>query len=45
MMKELLDNERIRIAVVAFLIGVVLTFIIYPKPEIEEVQVLYKNRN
>ena len=36
-MKELLDNERIRIAVVAFLIGVVLTFIIYPKPEIEEV--------
>jgi hypothetical protein len=37
MMKELLDNERIRIAVVAFLIGVVLTFIIYPKPEIEEV--------
>ncbi len=31
------DDERIRIAIVAFLIGVVLTFIIYPKPEIEEV--------
>lgn len=37
MMKELLDDERIRIAIVAFLIGVVLTFIIYPKPESETV--------
>ena len=37
MMKKLLDDERIRIAIVAFLIGVVLTFIIYPKPEAEEV--------
>ena len=36
-MKQLLDDERIRIAVVAFLIGVVLTFIVYPKPEIETV--------
>lgn len=36
-MKELLDDERIRIAVVAFLIGMVLTFIVYPKPEIETV--------
>ena len=36
-MKELFDDERIRIAVVAFFIGVVLTFIIYPKPETEEV--------
>ncbi len=36
-MKELIDDERIRIAVVSFLIGVVLTFIIYPKPEEETV--------
>lgn len=36
-MKELLDDERIRIAVVAFLIGVVLTFIVYPKPEAETI--------
>jgi hypothetical protein len=36
-MKELLDDERIRIAIVSFLIGVVLTFIIYPKPEAETV--------
>lgn len=36
-MKQLLDDERIRIAIVAFLIGVVLTFIVYPKPEIETV--------
>jgi hypothetical protein len=36
-MKELLDDERIRIAIVAFLIGVVLTFVIYPKPEQETV--------
>lgn len=36
-MKELIDDERIRIAVVSFLIGVVLTFIVYPRPEIETV--------
>jgi hypothetical protein len=36
-MKELLDDERIRIAIVAFLIGVVLTFVVYPKPESETV--------
>jgi hypothetical protein len=36
-MKELLDDERIRIAIVAFLMGVVLTFVIYPKPEQETV--------
>jgi hypothetical protein len=36
-MKELLDDERIRIAIVSFLIGVVLAFIIYPKPEAETV--------
>jgi len=36
-MKELLDDERIRIAIVAFLIGVVLTFVVYPKPEFETV--------
>jgi hypothetical protein len=37
MMKELLDNERIRIAILAFFVGVIVTFILYPKPEIEEV--------
>lgn len=36
-MKELLDNERIRIAILAFFVGVIVTFILYPKPEIEEV--------
>ena len=36
-MRELLDDERIRIATVSFLIGVFLAFIIYPKPEIETV--------
>jgi hypothetical protein len=36
-MKELLDDERIRIAIIAFLMGVVLTFIIFPKPEQETV--------
>lgn len=36
-MKQLFDDERIRIAVVAFLIGVVLTFIVYPKPEAETI--------
>jgi hypothetical protein len=36
-MKKLLDDERIRIAIVAFLIGVVLTFVVYPKPEFETV--------
>jgi len=36
-MKELLDDERIRIAIVAFLIGVVLTFVVYPKPESETI--------
>lgn len=37
MMKELLDNERIKIAVLAFFTGVIATFIFYPKPETEEV--------
>ena len=36
-MKELLDDERIRIAIIAFLMGVVLTFVIYPNPEQETV--------
>lgn len=36
-MKELLDDERIRIAIVAFLIGVVLTFVVYPRHEQETV--------
>lgn len=36
-MRQLLDDERIKIAIISFLIGVVLTFIIYPKPEAEEI--------
>jgi hypothetical protein len=36
-MKEVLDDERKRIAIIAFLIGVLLTFVIYPKPEQETV--------
>jgi hypothetical protein len=36
-MRQILDDERIRIATISFLIGVVLTFIIYPKPESETV--------
>jgi len=35
MMRELLDDERIRIAIIAFLAGVFLAFVIYPKPEAE----------
>ena len=37
MMKELLDDERIRIAILAFVAGIILAFIVYPKPEIEQV--------
>lgn len=36
-MKKLLDDERIRIATISFLLGVVLAFIIYPNPEAETV--------
>lgn len=36
-MKDLIDDERIRIAVLAFLAGIILAFIVYPKPEAEEV--------
>ena len=36
-MKELLDDERIRIAIISFLIGVILTFVLYPRPEVETV--------
>ena len=36
-MKELLDNERKLIAILSFLAGVILAFIIYPKPEAESV--------
>ena len=36
-MKELLDDERIKIAILAFFAGVIVTFILYPKPDIEEV--------
>ena len=36
-MKDLLDDERIRIAIISFLIGVVLTFVVYPKPDFETV--------
>jgi hypothetical protein len=32
-----MEDKRIQIAIVSFLIGVVLTFIIYPKPEAEEI--------
>jgi hypothetical protein len=35
--RQLLDDERIRIATIAFLIGAVLTFVVYPKPEFETV--------
>jgi len=37
MMKELLDDERIKIAILAFVAGIILTFIVYPKPETEEI--------
>jgi hypothetical protein len=36
-MKNLLDDERIRIATISFLIGVLLTFVIFPRPESETV--------
>jgi hypothetical protein len=36
-MKQLLDDERIRIAIISFLIGVLLAFVIFPRPEIETV--------
>ena len=41
-MRQLLDDERIRIAIISFLIGVVLTFVVYPKPEFETV---YKTKS
>jgi hypothetical protein len=34
-MRKLIDDERIRIAIVSFLSGVFLAFVIYPKPEAE----------
>lgn len=36
-MRQLLDDERIRIAVISFLIGVVLAFVVFPKRELETV--------
>ena len=36
-MKNLLDDERIRIATIAFLIGLLLAFVIFPRPETETV--------
>jgi len=36
-MRRLLDDERIRIAIVSFLLGIILAFFIYPKPEFETV--------
>ena len=36
-MRQLLDDERIRIATISFLIGVVLTFVLFPRPETEQV--------
>jgi hypothetical protein len=41
-MRQLLDDERIRIAIISFLIGVILTFVVYPKPEFETV---YKTKS
>jgi hypothetical protein len=32
-----MEDKRIQIAIISFLIGLVLTFIIYPKPEAEEI--------
>ena len=40
-MRELLDNERIKIAILAFIAGVILAFILFPKRELETV---YKTR-
>jgi hypothetical protein len=34
-MRDILDDERIRIAIISFLAGVFLAFVIYPKPEAE----------
>ena len=36
-MRQLLDDERITIAIVSFLIGLILAFIIFPRPESETV--------
>jgi hypothetical protein len=36
-MRELLDDERIKIAITSFLIGVILAFLVFPKPEFETV--------
>ena len=36
-MKELLDDERIKIAILAFIAGVLLAFIVFPKRELETV--------
>jgi hypothetical protein len=36
-MRQLLDDERIRIATISFLIGVILAFVVYPKPEQETI--------
>ena len=36
-MKDLLDDERIKIAVLAFIAGVILAFIVFPKRELETV--------
>jgi hypothetical protein len=38
-MRQLLDDERIRIAIISFLIGVLLAFVIFPRPESE---IVYK---
>jgi len=34
-MRQLLDDERIKIATISFLAGLILAFIVYPKPEAE----------
>ena len=32
-----MEDQRIKIAIVSFLAGVILTFVVYPRPEVETV--------
>lgn len=36
-MKEMLDDERIKIAILSFIAGLILAFIVFPRPEVETV--------
>jgi hypothetical protein len=38
------DNQKIRIAILAFIAGVILAFIVYPKPESETLYMSLKQR-